>query len=82
MVTQLACGVLKFSVLWRGKRTPRDKGTTAFILLEYDVCGDVTRGLGHGPLTASSMAVMGWEAIVGSFPPTAIARDMISYASY
>ena len=38
MVTQLAGGVLKFSVLWRGKRTPRDKGATAFILPEYDVC--------------------------------------------
>ena len=42
MVTQLAGGVLKFSVLQKGKRTPRDKGTTAFIPPEYDVCGDVT----------------------------------------
>ena len=31
-----------FSVLQRGKRTPWDRGTTAFILLEYDICGDVT----------------------------------------
>ena len=82
MVTQLAGGVLKFSVLWRGKRTPQDKGTTAFIPPEYDVCGDVTPGLGYGPLTASNMAVTGWEAIVSGFPPMAIARDVMSYASY
>ena len=31
-----------FSVLWRGKRTPREKGSTTFISPEYDICGDVT----------------------------------------
>ena len=82
MVTQLAGGVLKFSILWRGKRTSRDKGATAFIPPEYDICGDITPGLGYGPLTASGMAVTGWEAIIGSFPPTAIARDVTSYMSY
>ena len=40
-VTQLAGRVLKFSVLWRGKRTPQDRGATAFILPVYDVFGDV-----------------------------------------
>ena len=82
MVTQLAGGVLKFSVLWRGKRTPRDKGSTTFIPPEYDICGDVTLGLGYSPLTASGMAVTGWEAIVSGFPPTAVAQDVMSYASY
>ena len=37
-VTQLADGVLKYSILQRGKRTPRDRGTIAFIPLEYDIC--------------------------------------------
>ena len=82
MVTQLAGGILKFSVLQRGKRTPWDKGATAFILPEYDVCSDVTPGLGYGPLTASGMAVTGWEVIISGFPPMAIAWDMMSYASY
>ena len=41
MVTQLAGGVLKFSVLRRGKRTPQDRGTAVFIPPVYDVFGDV-----------------------------------------
>ena len=82
MPGELAGGVLKFSILWRGKRTPWDKGATAFIPLEYDICGEVAPGLGYGPLTASGMAVTGWEAIGSSFPPTAVARDVMSYASY
>ena len=40
-VAQLAGGVLKFSVLWRGKRTPQDKDATTFIPPVYDVFGDV-----------------------------------------
>ena len=39
-------------------------------------------GLGYGPLTVSGMAVTGQEAIIGGFPPMAIARDVMSYASY
>ena len=39
---ELAGGVLMFSVLQRGKRTPREGGTTAFILPEYDACGNIT----------------------------------------
>ena len=39
---QLAGGVLVFPVLQRGKRTPQDRGATTFILLEYDIYGDVT----------------------------------------
>ena len=41
MVTQLAGGVLKFSILQRGKRTPWDRGAAAFILPVYDIFGDV-----------------------------------------
>ena len=41
MVTQLAGGVLKFSVLWRGKRTPLHRGAAAFISLVYDIFGEV-----------------------------------------
>ena len=42
MVTQLAGGVLKFSILRRGKRTPWNKGVTTFIPPEYDICSDIT----------------------------------------
>ena len=52
MVTQLAGGVLKFSVLWRGKRTPSDRGATAFILLVYDIFGDIAL---HMPSTWNSL---------------------------
>ena len=52
MVAQLAGGVLKFFVLRRGKRTLWDKGATAFILPEYDVCGDVTP---HMPSSRNSV---------------------------
>ena len=52
MVTQLAGGVLKFSILRRDKRTPRDKGAIAFIPPEYDICGDVTL---HMPSTGHSV---------------------------
>ena len=31
-----------FFDLWRGKRTPQDRGATTFIPPEYDVCGDIT----------------------------------------
>ena len=39
---QMAGGVLMFSLLWRGKRTPRDRSATTFIPLAYDVYGDIT----------------------------------------
>ena len=52
MVTQLAGGVLKFSVLLRGKRTPQNKDATAFIPPEYDICGDITP---HMPSTRNSV---------------------------
>ena len=38
---QLARGVLMFSVLWRGKRTPWDRGGTTFIPPGYDVCENI-----------------------------------------
>ena len=40
MVTLLASGVFKYSSNQRNKMTPRDKGATTFIPLDYDVCGD------------------------------------------
>ena len=48
----LPSGVLMFSVLQRGKRTPQDTGATAFIPLKYDVCGDITP---HMPSTGNSV---------------------------
>ena len=51
-VTQLAGGVLKFSVLQRGKMTLRDRGTAAFILPVYDVFGDVAPNM---PSTGNSV---------------------------
>ena len=48
--TQLTGGVLILSISWRGKRTHWEKGTTAFILPEYDIYGDVTL---HMPSTGN-----------------------------
>ena len=52
MVTQLAGGVLKFSVLRRGKRTPQEWGTATFIPSVYDVFGDVAPNM---PSTRNSV---------------------------
>ena len=41
-VTQLANGVLKFSGIQSGKRTPRDEDAAVFIPLVYDIYGDVS----------------------------------------
>ena len=38
----LAGGVLMFSVSWKGKKPPQEKGATTFILLDYDAYSDVT----------------------------------------
>ena len=52
MVTQLAGGVLKFSVLQRGKRTAWYRGTAAFIPPVYDVFGDIAPNM---PSTGNSV---------------------------
>ena len=49
-VTQLAGGVLKFSVLQRGKRTTQDRGAATFIPPAYDVFSDVSL---HTPSTGN-----------------------------
>ena len=36
-VTKLAGGVLKLTILRRGKRTPQDRGAATFVPLAYDV---------------------------------------------
>ena len=41
MVTLLASGVFKYSGNRRYKKTPWDKGATAFIPPNYDICGDL-----------------------------------------
>ena len=52
MVTQLANGVLKFSRIWRGKRTPRDEGAATFILLVNDIFSDISP---YAPSTRNSV---------------------------
>ena len=78
-MTQLGGGVLKFSVLWRGKRTPRDRGAATFILLVYDVFGDLAP---YTPstriqydvydVTSWAMTIGGKLPVIASQPITAI----------
>ena len=49
---QLVGGVLMFSISWRGKKTPQERGATTFIPLEDDGCGDITL---HMPSTGDSV---------------------------
>ena len=54
-----------FSVFWRGKRTPQDRDATAFILLEYDVFGDVTLYRHLPGIRHDMYDIMSWETAVG-----------------
>ena len=66
-----------FSVFWREIRTPRDRGATAFIPLEYDVCGDVHRICHLLGIRYDTFDVTSWVTAI-SGKPLAIAYQPVT----
>ena len=60
-----------------------EKGTLTFVHRSHRCTGSQgPPGLGYGPLNAAVWLLQASKAIARGFLPTAVARDVMSYASY